>query len=184
MRGGIVTTVEPVSDRIHVLGVDLSLTSTGIATGHVTLRHRPPKDLTGLHRMRWIRTQVLALAALAELVVIEGLAYASHTGKASERAGLWWMVMDALDEIGAHVAVVSPAGRAKYATGKGNAGKDAVLAAVVKRYPGFEVSGNDQADALVLAAMGLDHLGEPLAVMPQTHRAALDAVQWPEVTHA
>lgn len=30
-----------------------------------------------------------------------------------------------------------------------------------------------------LAAMGADHLGQPLTPMPATHRTALDGVQWP-----
>lgn len=35
-------------------------------------------------------------------------------------------------------------------------------------------------DALVLAAMGADHLGQPLTPMPATHRTALNGVQWPD----
>jgi crossover junction endodeoxyribonuclease RuvC len=91
------------------------------------------------------------------------------------------MTVDALDLLtGVQVAVVSPASRAKYATGKGNAGKDVVMREVARRFPDF-AGGEDEADALVLRAMGMDHLGYPMAPMPQTHRDALAAVQWPEV---
>ncbi|NUS59160.1 MAG: hypothetical protein HOV66_30530, partial [Streptomycetaceae bacterium] len=85
---------------------------------------------------------------------------------------------------GHEVVEVTTGGVKKYATGKGNAGKDEVLAAVVRRYPDVEVSNNNEADALVLRAMGCDHLGQPLAVVPQTHRAALDKVAWPQAVTA
>ena len=56
-----------------------------------------------------------------------------------------------------------------------------MLLAVARRWPHVEIVGNDTADALALAAMGADHLGQPIAAMPATHRAALDKVDWPEV---
>ena len=37
------------------------------------------------------------------------------------------------------------------------------------------------ADALVLAAMGADHLGCPLVGVPQAHRAVLAGIRWPEI---
>lgn len=168
------------SARPRVLGVDLSLTSTGVAGYGWAERLVPPRGLDGLPRLRWLRDAVLALEFThqPDLVVVEGLAYSRTTGKAAERAGLWHLVVERLDGM-VPWAQVPPTARAKYATGKGNAPKDAVLAAVVRRFPDFDVTGNDQADALVLAAMGLDHLGHPPVVMPAAHRASLNAVVWP-----
>ena len=60
------------------------------------------------------------------------------------------------------VAEVAPALLKKYATGKGNAAKDEVLASVVRRYPQVDISGNDISDALVLAAMGARQLRTPI----------------------
>lgn len=162
-----------------VLGLDLSLTSTGIARRRTVGRLTPPKGQSGLVRLRWIRERVLEAAAGADLVVVEGLAFSSNTGKAAERAGLWWLVADALDTAGIPVAVAPPASRCRYATGKGNAPKDAVLAAAVRRFPDVDVTGNDQADALWLCAMGCEYLGAPLADMPALHRQALSGVAWP-----
>jgi crossover junction endodeoxyribonuclease RuvC len=54
-----------------------------------------------------------------------------------------------------------------------------VLLAVARRFPDYDVRNNNEADALVLAAMGFDHLGQPLVQMPAPHRAALAAAQWP-----
>ena len=179
----------PPAGNLRIIGLDLSLTSTGIAGRGWTDRVRPPGSAGGLHgalsRMRDIRDTVLGYARGADLVVIEGLAYSRTTGKATERAGLWWMVMEALAARDVPVAVVTPTARARYATGRGNAGKDEVLAAVIRRYPAYLVRGNDEADALVLAAMGYDHVGQPLVQLrgqlPAAHRAALTGVAWPEV---
>lgn len=181
-----------------VIGLDLSLTSTGIAvintdTGDVTIdriQSKGTKDATLEERRSRLTTlQYAVQTAITKaheatevvsipLVVIEQPAFSRQTGHMHDRSGLWWLVV-------AHagkwydVAEVSPTARAKYAAGKGNASKDAVLAAVVRRYPQVEVTGNDEADALALAAMGARHLGHPIDDLPKTHLAAMDAVRWP-----
>ncbi|MBA3907928.1 MAG: hypothetical protein H0X35_14780, partial [Pseudonocardiales bacterium] len=151
-----------------VIGLDLSLTSTGIAIidgGSVTLHRVKSKgakgDTLAARHVRLLRitdeTYSLGIYNSTDrcsLVVIESPAFSRTTGHMHDRSGLWWLTVDIFRMHGYPVAEVTPTARAKYATGKGNAGKDAVLAAVVRRYPDVEVSGNDEADALVLAAMG------------------------------
>ena len=178
-----------------VVGLDLSLTATGIATPD-GVRTITSKGTAGASLVsRAIRLHRVCAEVYAEvarvvneqprgvdtLIVIEAPAFSRTTGHQHDRSGLWWLVVS---EIGSWDRVdlveVQPTARAKYATGKGNAGKDEVLAAVVRRYPDVEVTNNNEADALVLRAMGCDWLGQPLAVVPQTHRAALDKVAWPE----
>jgi crossover junction endodeoxyribonuclease RuvC len=168
-----------------VIGLDLSLTGTGVASsrGWTHVIHPGPK-MRGHIRMQHIRDTVLEhLPADVALVVVEGPSYGNQgSGRQSghhERAGLWWLVTHALWKRGIDYAVASPAARAKYATGRGNAGKDVVVREVTRRFAWF-AGGEDEADALVLAAMGVDWLGCPMAPMPQTHRAALDAVHWPD----
>lgn len=180
-----------------IVGLDLSLTSTGIATisgGTVTVQRitskgRQDATLDDRHtRLHNLRLDICLKAADADLIIIEGPSFGqARQGGQHDRAGLWWMITDWLmndvtaDGWGKTVVEVPPASRSKYATGKGNAAKDAVLAAVVRRYPAVEVTGNDEADALVLAAMGARWLGHPIeASLPQVHLAALDAVHWPE----
>lgn len=169
---------------VRVVGVDLSLRSTGIAgsTGWAD-RLVPPAGARDLLRLRWLVDEVRLNVTAATLVVLEGPAH-SRAAQAGhhELAGLWWMVRDRLARMDIPVAVVSPSARAKYATGRGNAGKDEVLAAVIRRYPDVEITGNDQADAYTLAAMGADWLGHPPAYVPAIQRAVLDKVDWPEVT--
>jgi crossover junction endodeoxyribonuclease RuvC len=176
---------------VKIVGLDLSLASTGvavidrdsIAVGQI--RTKPTGDglVARRERLRRIRKELRTFLIATDLVVIEGLAYASRSPHATERAGLWWLVVDQLLAEYVPVAVVSPTARAKYATGKGNAGKDAVLAAVVRRYPDVEVTGNDEADALVLAAMGSRSLGCPIEAggitgLPKTHLDAMTRVVW------
>lgn len=165
-----------------VLGLDLSLASTGVAGPDWSCLLKPHARTRGLDRMRWIAKAVADIAQVekAMLVVVEGPAY--HQGAdagAHERAGLWWHVAHTLDQHGYPIAVVGPSQLKRYATGKGNAGKDLVLTACVRRFAWFD-GGNDQADATWLAAMGADWLGKPMTTVPAAQREALDKVTWPE----
>lgn len=176
-----------------VVGLDLSLTASGIATpgGVRTIGSRGKADAT-LHQ-RAVRLHDLAADVVTAveralfdtprerlLVVIEAPAFSRTTGHQHDRSGLWWLVVDEIHGItDVDVVEVQPTARAKYATGKGNAGKDEVLAAVVRRYPDVDVTNNNEADALVLRAMGCDHLGQSLVAVPQAHRDALTKVAWP-----
>jgi Holliday junction resolvasome RuvABC endonuclease subunit len=165
-----------------VMGLDLSLTATGVAsTRHWTTVVKTPGVMRGHERLQHIRDAVLELLpGDIALVVVEGPSYGNQGRQSGhhERAGLWWMVTHSLWKRGVDYAVASPAARAKYATGKGNAGKADVIREVTRRFSWFG-GGEDEADALVLAAMGGEWLGFPIVELPQTHRKALDAVQWP-----
>lgn len=173
----------------HAIGIDLSMRSTGLAsslgwTERVTSTGRRGDDLsTQWVRLKQIVNSIEGLAKNADLAIIEGPSYGSAGSSAGtwDRAGLWWLVVDRLRHRGIPVAVVPPASRCRYATGRGNASKDEVLAAAIRRFPDFDITGNDVADAVWLAAAGMDQLGHPLAAMPATHRKALDAVAWPEI---
>jgi crossover junction endodeoxyribonuclease RuvC len=170
----------------RVIGLDLSLTSTGFATPdgacRITSKGSRGDSITQRHeRLNRLLLRIMELAHEADLVVIEQPAYSRTQGSQHDRSGLWWLVVDALLYRSVTVVEVAPTARARYATGRGNASKDEVLAAVVRRYPDVAINGNDEADAYVLMAMGLDHLGCPVVEVPKAHRAALDKVDWPEV---
>lgn len=163
-----------------VLGLDLSLTSTGMSNGSSVWTVKPMKR-TGYERLRYICEEVThrAWAAEPDLVCVEGPSYGSKGGHEHERGGLWWMVTEQLDREGWPVVVVPPSSLKKFATGKGNANKDAMVLATARRFSWFD-GGNDEADALWLAAMGYDHLSQPLVEMPALNRTALSGVTWPE----
>jgi hypothetical protein len=110
---------------------------------------------------------------------MENLAFSRSTNKASELAGLHWLVRHGLWRRDVPYVVVVTQHLKIYATGRGTEmDKDDVLAAVIKRYPKTDVAGNDGADALSLAAMGADYMGAPLVVMPESHRRAIRMVNW------
>lgn len=162
------------------IGVDLSLASTGISNGSTTHLIRP-KLILGLDRIRWIGSQILGGCVTLDkpvTIAIEGPSYGSQHGKEHERGGLWWHVVEKLDQFGYPVLVVAPATLKKYATGKGNAGKDQVLLAASRRFDWF-AGGNDEADALFLAAIAAHLAGAPIVQMPALHTTDLASkVSW------
>ncbi|WP_336214753.1 hypothetical protein [Nonomuraea sp. LPB2021202275-12-8] len=179
----------------RVAGCDISLTSTGLAfnTGWCGTAGRD--GITSLPidvRTMTIREQadtILLHLQTADLVLIEKFVLArgkAGSGGAGERAYLYYLVVDALiHQIGVPLVEVPQATLKIYATGSGNVKKDEVKDAIARRLPLFVTKGNDDmCDAAVLAAMGSDHLGHPLATMPKTHRRALDSVTWPAAVAA
>lgn len=175
---------------LPVIGVDLSLTATGLATAEgcrtVPSSGKAGAPLRARHaRLADIATQVVlavseAAAPRTALVVIEGPTYATSTGSQHDRSGCWWLTVDELLAAGHLVAEVAPTSRAKYATGNGRAGKVKVASALTARY-GVTFADDNEADAFCLRAMGLHRLGSPLASVPKTHAVALDAVAWPNI---
>lgn len=178
---------------MRVVGLDLSLSSTGIAlvegSGMVHLNRVQSKPTGNTVEDRSLRLRSLAgtIHDLADvdpdLVLVESPTYSSKvTGSQHDRSGLWWMVVGRLTGHRIPVVEVAVSTLKTYALGKGSGkgtDKDQVLAAVVRRYLDIDVDGNDKADALVLAAMGARHLGHPVDTLPDTHTRALKAVKWP-----
>jgi Holliday junction resolvasome RuvABC endonuclease subunit len=180
---------------VNVLGLDLSLTGTGVATpdGGTRTLHTV---LRGLDRLRFLRSEIRELADPADgtvdLVAIEGYSMgtqrqASHAHALGELGGVIRLM---LHDLGVPTVDIPPASVKKYATGKGNANKNDMLLAAVKRL-NYEGNSNDEADALWLRAMTLDHycdgearLLNDVVVLPAAHRAALDAIAWPELAPA
>lgn len=177
----------------RIIGLDLSLTSTGLACtcGIHRIKSHPRLEITRFSRLRIITlgvmhhvlgtSEICGRGQRADLIVVEDLALSRSTGQHLTRAGLWHLVMNEIDNEGIPYAIVSPTSLKKYVTGRGNAGKDEVLAAAIRRWPDAPIHGNDEADAYALQAMGLDHLGHPPAPVPKTHRQALAKVTWPDL---
>lgn len=165
---------------MEVLALDLSLTGSGITTskGVTTVKTNLKDEVRLIYILDSIAEA--AEAAYIEFVIVEGLAYGSTMGKATERAGLWWLVKMFFWDYNIPVAVAPPTTLKKYATGKGNADKDTVMLEVAKRYTMFDVKNNNEADSVALYAMAMHHLGNPIAEVPATHLEGLLKVQWPE----
>lgn len=176
-----------------VYGIDPSLTATGIAvvdtddllvveTSTITSKGSVVATLTQRRKRlaELVREATRGPVAVDDArVVLEAPAYSRNNAGTWDRAGLWWLIVDELFLHRVPVITIAPTSRAKYATGKGTAGKDEVLLAVAKRFAHVDVANNNEADALVLAAMGADLAGHPIVEMPAAHRASLDKVTVP-----
>lgn len=175
----------------YSVGLDLSLTSTGVAAIHTdgsaftTLVKSSGKATDTLDetsvRLEDLRDRIVqaVTAADPDLVAVESAMFSTHKdSSAHRRAGLWWMTVS---EIRRHCPVVevSPGQLKKYATSKGNAAKEVVLMTAAKKW-GHDVVPDgsfDRADALFLAAMASQHLGGDVPLkLTEYRRALLDAL--------
>jgi len=175
------------TDRTHVLALDLSLTATGVCwvqPGDIepdpfTIRTNAADPMGA--RLAGITSKVLEL--LDHLIdsrpgphgpcfaVLEDLpTHARAAGKTgmvhgAVRLALWQQAVPTL--------TVPPASLKTWATGKGNAGKPEMLAEAIKR---LDFGGHDdnEVDALWLWTLGAAVLGDPVVSLPQTHTRALD----------
>lgn len=185
---------------MHTTGIDLSLTGTGIAhhqTNDNTLT--PIRTLTitsagtkkdtlkdRTTRLRKLRNAIIDhIPTHTDLVAIEGPAYASNTGSMWDRAGLWWLVVNTLDQQGIPVITIPPATLKKFATDNGRADKGEVIAAMrhLWRDHAAHVADDNQADALALATMAAVHIDyrELDCTLLERHRLAVGALSWPAI---
>lgn len=173
---------------MNILGLDLSLTSTGVAHPDGTVERLRPKSF-GMERLAWFRSTIEDLvfdrtaerSPVLDLVAIEGYSMGPQRGSSG--------IAQALGELGGVVRLllydlevptveIPPSTLKKFATGKGNASKEEMLVAAVRRL-GYEGSSNDEADALWLRVAALDAYGLPEIEMPKAQRDALGKVDWP-----
>jgi len=174
----------------RVIGIDLSMTSTGlavIANGTIETHTVKSKPDAGTLRSFLARSHNIAAGIdeavrlhPSDLIVIEGMAFGAKSSSLDKIHAHWWLVVKHLCEyVDQEPVVITSGQRCKYATGKGNAQKDIVLAAVLKRYPQADPKGNDEADAVIFAAMGARHLGRPVEEsLPLVNLEAMEVVRW------
>lgn len=170
--------------RPRVLGLDPSLQATGVALPNGTTAVVRPGARRGVERLIHLRNYVVALASGAtvevpavDMVVIEGMALGTARQASSyEMGGLGWVLRVALTEAGVRWIEVPPATLKKYATGRGNASKEEVLATAIRRL-GFEGHDFNEADAAWLRVAGMELLDAPVVELPRVQVAALDGLR-------
>lgn len=160
----------------QVIGLDLSLQSTGIAVPTETFRViTETKHGDVIDRARLIGNVVLRTVEEYKptVAVLEAPSFGSLGGKPHERGYLWWRVREALYDVGLDThLLVSPSTLKKYATGNGHAGKDDMVLATARQFPWF-TGKNDEADALWACVMGYEWLRDPLFDLPKVNRSVL-----------
>lgn len=169
---------------LAVVGIDLSLTATGIAYADGTTATITTAKLNGPERLIKVRQAVKLALDVAEwapdLVLIEGYAYArpNQAHQCGELGGVVRVALHEECEESPHMgwAIVPPAKLKKFATGKGTADKTAMVVAARERL-GWEGMDDNQADALWLRALGLEMYHALEVRLPQAHIAALDGIE-------
>ena len=160
-----------------VVGLDLSLTATGVFDGlpsTIKTKHR------GMERIDVIEScvRMVVNACTDPLVMIEGYSFGSRSSQAHALGELGGCVRLMLHRSGVPWVDVPPSTLKTYATGRGNAGKTEVVVAARERL-GYTGHDDNEADAMWLWAIGCDLLGEPVVKLPQTHRRALEKLEVP-----
>lgn len=189
--------------RLRVVGLDLSLTSTGVSDGTRHFAFRTSSKTVLEERLSHLQTGVVRFAMgtaygapRADLAVIEAPSYGSTGPGHDELAGLRIMVRYRIYRLGIPYVMVPPSTLKKYTTGRGSSTKDQMvmamdalyghgLAAIPKAHGRY-----DQTDAFALAAMGYDAMGQPLPLQSSAAEesernewdsiAALTGVKWPD----
>jgi crossover junction endodeoxyribonuclease RuvC len=169
---------------MNIMGLDLSLTSTGISINEKTFIIT--SKLKGAARLSEISTIILNSCLEHEIrcVAIEGYSFASRNSQAHSIGELGGAVRMRLYENNIDYVEIPPTCRAKFATGRGNASKGEVISAISAKtgiiFSG--ASGNDECDAWVLEQMAFAKLG--LSKWPWTKEqlSALDSIDWAPLT--
>lgn len=165
---------------MNPVGLDLSLTSTGMSYGKERSVIRT--NIKGPERLHLISLSILDSLTAVEnpVAIIEGYSFASRNSQAHSIGELGGVVRVDLWRKGIPYIDVPPTVRAKFATGKGNAGKGEVMSAVSAR-TGIVWSGSgadDMCDAWILEEIGLVKCGRPRFDWPAINRSALDKIDW------
>lgn len=180
---------------MRVAGVDLSMTSTGLACtdgqrinlARITSKAGPDTLPARSARLRGLAGRLANLigAHNPHIVAIEAPAFGATGGRAHDRSGLWWLLVARLTGAGYPLVEVPPTVLKMWATGAGNADKDKVLAAAIRTWPAVDVDGNDTADALWLAALAArayHHPIDPWPTVPVARARAVTRITWPDLT--
>lgn len=145
---------------VAALGLDLSLSRTGIATiaGHthsIVPRAGAKDPARRLHEIIEALDPYLRIGE-PKIAVLEAYSYGGHQGRTMARlAELGGAVRMRLFELDIPFVEIPPATLKKWATGHGNATKDEMLVAACEK--GGSPSNDDEADAFLLRALGVEY---------------------------
>jgi len=148
---------------LKVVGIDASLTSTGIGSmiygelDNCLVTSLVKSNRTGVYRLIEIRERVFKAVVGADLVLIEGYSYASPN-QAHQVGELGGVLRVMFAECNLKVLEVAPKQLKKFATGNGSSSKEQIAVAAYKKW-GIECRTNDETDAAVLVHIGLAYMG-------------------------
>lgn len=165
---------------IRVLGLDLSLTSTGYChngdAGFISTSDVGPVRLRKIAR----EVENIVIGNQINIVAIEGYSFASRHSHAHSIGELGGVVKVSLLNFDIPFIEIPPTCRAKFATGKGNAGKAEVISSI-SAITGIVWKGghaDDLCDAWVLEEMVLTKIGQGKYVWPPISLSSFDKIDW------
>jgi Holliday junction resolvasome RuvABC endonuclease subunit len=163
---------------VIVVGLDLSLSSTGVALPGRTLALRT--NLRGEARLAYQRRELAILLKRVgpDLAVLEGYAYGANDAGSRANTELGGVVRLLLYDLGIPYCVVNPTTLKLFATGHGRASKDD-MAMAARRHAAFDAPTDDEVDAWWCRVVGLHIAGRPPFPLPERQRAALAKVAVP-----
>ncbi|MEM9710625.1 MAG: hypothetical protein AAGA17_00295 [Actinomycetota bacterium] len=158
-----------------VIGVDPSYTATAIAFADTWAIQPTSKTDDDVRRADIIAKAVRYEAPADALVVIEAPSHASRFNGA-RLGSLHGVIRHTLMLAGIEWLDVAPTQLKKYATGKGNVDKVAMVIAARDRL-GYDGQDDNVADALWLRQIGLALTEQPCAEVPKVHWSVLDKLR-------
>jgi crossover junction endodeoxyribonuclease RuvC len=174
---------------LKVLGLDLKPAGSGIARTHDSdgeLRRsvaRIGRSLPSVYDQIDIVEYAVRKACDAEpdIAAIEGTFSRPGASDYGQHA-IHFAITRALRKRKVPWVDIAPATLKVWATGKGDATKRDMCAAVVATYGRFlhiNPNDDDSCDAVALLSMALAAYGQPLAEVPESQRRALKVPKWP-----
>jgi Holliday junction resolvasome RuvABC endonuclease subunit len=186
----------------RILGIDSSLTATGLCRVDIDTHKpgpfsatlveakidvctvsapKPAKDKSKramARRVSVLLEQIEAALEGVDLVALEELAYGAKGESSWVLPWIWGEVIRLCERHDIDLVIVNVATVKKYATGKGNADKDTVLLTTTRRYPDVTLTNNNEADAMVIAAIGCRYLGFPIDTVPKVNLEFMGKLHW------
>lgn len=164
---------------LRVLGLDLSITATGMCLPNGATRTLKTHPKTGDKRLQFIAEHLrIVLEGGCDLAVIEDLP--THAKSAGITGMVHGAVRVVLLEAGTPYVLITPATLKAFATGKGNVDKTAMAVAALKRAE-REFGDDNQCDAFWLRAAALDWYDRAEFEVPKAQRDRLTKVAWPDL---
>jgi Holliday junction resolvasome RuvABC endonuclease subunit len=167
---------------VNILGLDLSMTATGICLPDGTTFTVKTKLVHKDHRLSQIERAVSDCLRGVDLAVIE------RSGRFQGDTGyiigmVHGVVRNELAKAGVPFVILTPATIKKFATGNGGCKKEPMAEAALK-LAGRRFADDDQCDAWWLQRAALHHYGVLLSDLPEKQLEALDKPVWPVLPRA
>jgi Holliday junction resolvasome RuvABC endonuclease subunit len=169
---------------MRIMGLDLSITATGVAFPDDSTALIKPRG-KGYGRLLHIEERLSAALSIGrpDLAVIEDIRAGLKGDAAKVVPMVHAVAVLVLGRAGVPFALVNASTLKLYATGHGGADKESMALAALTRagrkFPGD--AGGDQCDAWWLRAAGHAAYGEPVVRVPLHNLDALRAVAWPRI---